>query len=190
MCSAVSLLTGVLDLCPCWRSVHVRIVLESLLREREKQQRWAVGVGNNSDGRLSFAVVLLLLIIRYSAQRHPDFAQWLSRLEQGRKGTPLRKAINTSVLEFWEISLSSLAIHLFLCLMYCKALNLRFSLYFIFKGKQLPGHQGPCEQSAPWTCVPVLQRRTHICSLSPSAPGKQICLIAAPSRNSGFDSFV
>lgn len=41
-----------------------------------------VGVGNNSYGRLSFTVVLLLLIIWYSAQGHPDFIQWLSRLEQ------------------------------------------------------------------------------------------------------------
>lgn len=42
---------------------------------REKRRRWAAGAGNSGDGRLSFAVVLLPLIIRYSAQRHSDFAQ-------------------------------------------------------------------------------------------------------------------
>ncbi len=45
------------------------------LEGREKQRRWAGGAGNNGDGRSSFTVVLLSLIIRYSAQRHSDIAQ-------------------------------------------------------------------------------------------------------------------
>lgn len=53
------------------------------------------------------------------------------------------------------------------------------SLTVTFKGKEILSHQGHSEQSGTWTRVPVLQRQTHIHSVSPSAPGKQIYLIAA-----------
>lgn len=121
--------------------------------EEGETQRWCWW----APGRLSFTVVLLPLIIRYSAQRHSVFAQWLSRLELQRKGTPL-----------WGLYSSVSAL--------CSSLTVRF------KWKEFLSHQRLSEQSATWTCVPILQRQTR--SLVPSWPGKQIYLITAPNRNS------
>lgn len=79
------------------------------LQERVWQRQYAAGAWNNSDGRLSVTVVLLPVVIKYSAQR-------LFRLSlndcQGWRGTTLRGLLNTSTS--WSLLLPFFL--LFMCL--------------------------------------------------------------------------
>lgn len=122
------------------------------LQERVWQRQYAAGAWNNSDGRLSVTVVLLPVVIKYSAQR-------LFRLSlndcQGWRGTTLRGLLNTSTS--WSLLLP------FFLLFMCLFEIIFIKSFFFLKNKVLSLQGTKCNTSM---CSSPTKRETKNRSLS------------------------